>query len=156
MASNNCTGAEHCELDGTGKLAIAASLLWFVCAALMFVSFRIKNRGVPGATPGVEQSTTSTEREVRTVTNLDGSTTTITKTTVRTSDGSTTVTETTEVAEAPVAESTPVAVAESEESASAIPLATATVAPIQEAAVMSVENDEQDDTPEPVDTKGIP
>jgi len=54
------------------------------------------------------QPAPTTEREVRTVTNEDGSTTTVTRMTVTHPDGSKTVTETTETVEPhPIAESAP-------------------------------------------------
>lgn len=87
-------------------MSIVGGLLWLVIAGLMFWalknprSFRDDEMYVMGsaavATPlEVEQPTE--QKEIRTIQNADGSTTTTTTVTVTNSDGSKTVTQTTEV-----------------------------------------------------------
>jgi len=104
LASDICGNAETCSLQGGGNLAIAASVTWFLSAALMFVAFNVKSFCYTVETT-VLQPAAATLRETRTVNNPDGSKTTITKMTVTNPDGSTTVTETTETMAPPLAES---------------------------------------------------
>ena len=108
LASDICQSATSCELQGAGIVAIVASVLWFVCACLMFVVMKNPRRmrddpyetgvhtDVAGGSPEPAEQPTE-EREIKTVQNADGSTTTTTRTTVTNADGSKTVTTRTEV-----------------------------------------------------------
>lgn len=133
LASNICKGAESCSMENAGIIAIVVAFMWFLIAGLMLVVFKVENVGYPVERTVPQPSVApTTEREVRTVQNLDGSTTTITKTTTTNSDGTQTVTESTEVTEAPVQESVPLAESVLIPEESAIPVAS----------VMSVETEQ--------------
>lgn len=114
LSSDICQDAELCEMDSAGVVAIVASIFWFASASLVMLALkRPRNSdttfsiGYPVEAVAAQPAPT-TEREVRTSANEDGSTTTITRTTVTHPDGSKTITETAETSDPPpVAESVP-------------------------------------------------
>lgn len=127
-------------MDAAGVVAIVASLFWFASAGLVMLALKKPfsdspfSVGYPVEAVAAQPAPT-TEREVRTATNDDGSTTTITRTTVTHPDGSKTITETAETSEPPpIAESIPLG-------SDSVPLAASMPAPeetMPTASVLSV------------------
>jgi hypothetical protein len=114
LSSDICKDAESCDIDTAGVIGIVASVFWFISAGLVLLTLKRPRNADSSFRIGypleafAAQTEPTTEREVRTVTNEDGSMTTVTRMTVTHPDGRKTVTETTEMAEPhPIAESAP-------------------------------------------------
>jgi hypothetical protein len=105
LATDICQNADSCVLQSAGIVAIVASVLWFLCACLMFAAMKNPRQlrddpdqtGAYEVTTGIPAEAPVEEREIKTVQNADGSTTTTAATTVTNVDGSKTVTTTTEM-----------------------------------------------------------
>jgi cytoskeletal protein RodZ len=138
LSSDICKNAESCEIDTAGVIGILASVFWFISAGLVLLTLKwprnadsFFSTGYPVEAVAAQPAPTI-EREVRSVTNEDGSTTTVTRTTVTHPDGSKNVTETTETSEPhPIAESVPLG-------SDAVPLAASMPAPEETTPTASV------------------